>query len=188
MMMSTRHPLDFYLALDYPFQAIADPEGGYTILFPDLPGCLSVADDLAEIPAMAADAKRVWMESEYERGAEIPLPSQPEEYSGKFNLRLPKSLHRRLAEAAARDEVSLNQYVVGLLTEGITGASMLASLHELAAGQAATQRAVASLSTCVEEVRAAMATYTVERPAHERAERRTAERPHNVVLLGAVAA
>jgi hypothetical protein len=64
---------------------------------------------------MAEDARRLWIEGEYEDGAEIPEPSYPEEYSGKFNLRLPKSLHRQLAEAAEEDGVSLNQYVITLL-------------------------------------------------------------------------
>ncbi|AZK47286.1 toxin-antitoxin system HicB family antitoxin [Paenibacillus lentus] len=32
------------------------------------------------------------------------------EYSGKFNLRVPKSLHRHLSERAAAENASLNQY------------------------------------------------------------------------------
>ena len=55
-------------------------------------------------------------ETEYESGAEIPAPSHSPEYSGKFNLRIPKSLHARLAAAAQREGVSLNQYVVHLLS------------------------------------------------------------------------
>ena len=42
----------------------------------------------------------------------------PVEYSGKFNVRLPKSLHQALSESAERDGVSLNQYVVMLLARG----------------------------------------------------------------------
>ena len=57
-----------------------------------------------------------WIESEYESGAAIPLPSYPEEHSGRFNVRLPRSLHRELAESAQREGVSLNQYVVMLLS------------------------------------------------------------------------
>ncbi len=34
------------------------------------------------------------------------------EYSGKLMLRIPKDLHRDLAEAAKRNGVSLNQYAV----------------------------------------------------------------------------
>jgi antitoxin HicB len=51
----------------------------------------------------------------------IPPPSvQPTEaYSGKWQLRTPKLLHRRLAERAKREGVSLNTLAVTLLAEGL---------------------------------------------------------------------
>ena len=107
--------LEEYLALEYPFQVIASTDGGYVIRFPDLPGCVSQADDLAEIGGIAEEIRTLWIETEYEAGAAIPLPSYLEGYSGKFNLRLPQSLHRTLAESAAQEGVSLNQYVTTLL-------------------------------------------------------------------------
>jgi len=45
-----------------------------------------------------------------------PLPSSDNSYSGKLLVRMPKSLHRRLAETAEREGVSLNQYIVSLLS------------------------------------------------------------------------
>lgn len=186
--MDTRRSLADYLALEYPFHVVADPEGGYVVLYPDLPGCLTQVDDLADLPAMAAEARELWIETEYELGHEIPLPSYPEEYSGKFNLRLPKSLHRRLAEAAARDEVSLNQYVVGLLSEGVAAGAVLAELRAMAAAQEQMRAELASLATSVEEIHAAMATYTMEQPATGRLRKQSAASPSKVVYLGAVAA
>ena len=116
---ATRKPLEHYLELQYPFVVHADPDGGYVIVYPDLPGCLSQAETLDEIPVMAEDARTGWIETEYEEGRNIPEPSH-QDYSGKFNVRLPKSLHRALADAAAQDGVSLNQYVVMLLSSGNT--------------------------------------------------------------------
>ena len=116
---ANRKPLEHYLSLQYPFVVHADPDGGYVIVYPDLPGCLSQAETLEEIPAMAEDARIGWVETEYEEGRNIPEPSH-QEYSGKFNVRIPKSLHRSLADAAAQDGVSLNQYVVMLLSSGNT--------------------------------------------------------------------
>jgi len=110
-----RPSLTELLAREYPFSVVAEAEGGYTILFPDLPGCMSVVDSLAEAGPVAEEIKTLWIETAYERGMEIPPPSYPEEYSGKFNLRIPRSLHRRLAESAEREDVSLNQYVATLL-------------------------------------------------------------------------
>lgn len=112
-----RRSLEEYLSLGYPFKVIADPEGGYVIEFPDLPGCLTQVETAEEIGATAEDARRAWITVAYEEGIDIPLPSYPEEHSGKFNVRLPRSLHAALVAAAERDEVSLNTYVVRLLSE-----------------------------------------------------------------------
>jgi len=107
--------LEAALAREYPFNVIADPDGGYVIEFPDLPGCMTQIETLDEVGAMAEEIRTLWLETEYEAGDEIPAPSYPEEYSGRFVLRMPKSLHRTLAAAAARDGVSLNSYACGLL-------------------------------------------------------------------------
>ena len=126
-----RKPLEHYLDLQYPFVVQADPDGGYVIVYPDLPGCLSQAETLDEIPAMAEDARTGWIETEYEEGRNIPEPSH-QEYSGKFNVRIPKSLHRALADAAAQDGVSLNQYVVMLLSSGSAQMQLERQLKHLA--------------------------------------------------------
>jgi len=42
-----------------------------------------------------------------------------EGYSGKWQLRGPKSLHRRLGERAKREGVSLNTLAVTLLSQGL---------------------------------------------------------------------
>ncbi len=77
MSAATRRPLEEYLALQYPFRVIADPDGGYVIVFPDLPGCMTQVDSPDEIGPMAEDARRGWIETEYEAGEDIPLPSYP---------------------------------------------------------------------------------------------------------------
>jgi predicted HicB family RNase H-like nuclease len=125
-----RRSLDDYLKLEYTFNVIADPDGGYVIVYPDLPGCLSVADSMDEVGPMAEDARRGWLTVAYEHGMEIPLPSYPEEYSGKFNVRLPRSLHRKLAEAAEHDGVSLNTYVISLLERGTAQDDLVSRLEK----------------------------------------------------------
>lgn len=140
MTAPARQSLEEYLALGYPFSVIADPDGGYVINFPDLPGCMTQVESLDEIGPMAQEIRTLWIETEYEEGEDIPLPSYPEEYSGKFNLRLPRSLHRALVEAAEHEGVSLNQYVVEVVARGDAQArverrlealeAQLAALHE----------------------------------------------------------
>lgn len=46
-----------------------------------------------------------------EAGESIPDPIADRRFSGKFNVRIPESLHRELALAAAEEGVSLNRLV-----------------------------------------------------------------------------
>ena len=47
---------------------------------------------------------------------EPPVGPQQREYSGKFNVRVPKSLHAALASEAEAEGVSLNQLVVSYVS------------------------------------------------------------------------
>jgi antitoxin HicB len=110
--------------LDYPFQVrplTAEEGGGYLIEFPDLPGCLSDGETIEEAIANGADALRSWLATAQEFGDAIAPPSRPsdDDYSGRWNMRVPKSLHRRLAERAKAEGVSLNTLAVTLLAEGL---------------------------------------------------------------------
>lgn len=109
---------------EYPFAIrplSAEEGGGYLIEFPDLPGCMSDGETIEEAIANGQDAKGCWIGAMKEAGRPIPPPSaEPaESYSGKWQLRAPKSLHRRLAERAKREGVSLNALAVTLLAEGL---------------------------------------------------------------------
>lgn len=132
-MMGNKKPLEAYLAPQYSFNVVADPEGGYVVEYPDLPGCMTQVESLEEVAEAAEEIRSLWIETAYEGGQEIPLPTYPEEYSGKFNVRLPKSLHRALAEGARREGVSLNQYVVSLLARGDGQARVETMVKELKA-------------------------------------------------------
>lgn len=68
---------------------------------------------------MIQDAMRAWLETALEQGIEVPEPRPAEEYSGKFVARVPKSLHRELAETAAREGVSLNALVNAALAKAV---------------------------------------------------------------------
>ena len=48
---------------------------------------------------------------------DLPAPDSLEAYSGQFKLRLPRSLHRSLAEHSQREGISMNQYCVYLLAK-----------------------------------------------------------------------
>lgn len=112
-----RRPLSFYLEQEYPFTVTPDPEGGFAIAFPDLPGCMTQVSSSKEIGSAADEIRKLWLETAFEHGMDIPLPRDESAYSGKFVVRVPRRLHRQLAQSAERDEVSLNQYIVSLLAQ-----------------------------------------------------------------------
>jgi antitoxin HicB len=65
------------------------------------------------------DAKKGWLELSLEDGMEIPEAVGNDEYSGKFNIRMPKSLHAILVKKAKAENVSLSQYVNYQLARGV---------------------------------------------------------------------
>lgn len=72
--MDRRLPLSDYLAMAYEIEVIPDAEGGYTVLFPELPGCMTQVEASAGIPAAAQEIRTLWIETQYEDGFDIPLP------------------------------------------------------------------------------------------------------------------
>lgn len=116
----TNKNLDYYLGLPYKYTLIPAEEGGYIIEIPDLPGCISQAETAEEALTMIEDAKHGWLEIALEQGRDIPEPGRvAEEYSGKFSVRVPKSLHRQLSEQAKQENISLNQLILYHLSRGI---------------------------------------------------------------------
>ena len=109
-------PLSHYLDLDYPVTVQADPDGGFVAEIADLPGCITQAETIEEAWDLIEEARRLWLEVAHERGRDVPLPSSDARYSGRVLLRLPRSLHRRLAQRAEAEDTSLNQYIVYLLS------------------------------------------------------------------------
>ena len=110
--------LAYYMDLDYPVEVkrIKEEEGGgFFVSIPLLPGCMSDGESLDEAYANIQEAKEEWLSSMLERGMKIPEPVEQEEYSGKFIIRLPKTLDRALAQVSKREGVSLNQYVTNAL-------------------------------------------------------------------------
>lgn len=58
----------------YPACFYPAKEGGYTVVVPDLPGCVSEGDTLAEAIEMAVDAASGWILDEWEDGKTVPTP------------------------------------------------------------------------------------------------------------------
>ena len=110
--------IEEYLRLPYRLELIPDiDEGGFVASYPELPGCLTCGETVESAIANANDAKRAWLEAALADGLEIAEPDSLEAYSGQFKLRIPKSLHKTLAEHSKAEGISMNQYCLYLLTK-----------------------------------------------------------------------
>ena len=115
--------LTYYMGLSYRIEIIEDKEeGGYALRCPELRGCITCAETIEQGLAMIEDAKKCWFTACIEDGIPIPEPSDVDDYSGQFKLRLPKSLHKTLAERSRQEGISMNQYCLYLLSSGINTA------------------------------------------------------------------
>lgn len=62
----------------------AEPEGGFTVLVPSLPGCVSFGRDLSEAKEMIKDAIQGYVESM--RKHDEPIPSDEENFVSLVSL------------------------------------------------------------------------------------------------------
>lgn len=93
----------------------------------ELPHVLGVGDTYSEAYEMALEAIEGLREMAVDDGASFPEPAH-DSYagrSGRVSLRLPKSLHRQATEVAEDEDVSLNQFLVTVITEAVARRSAI---------------------------------------------------------------
>jgi predicted RNase H-like HicB family nuclease len=104
-----------YLELPYHIviQHLNDESGSYYFAtVQEFDGCMSDGDTYEEAITNIREAMELWIEGKLDGGFPVPQPADESQYSGKFVLRLPKTLHARLAREAEKEGVSLNQYAL----------------------------------------------------------------------------
>jgi predicted HicB family RNase H-like nuclease len=101
---------------------------------------MTQGDTFEELGEMIQDAMRMWIETALEDGVDIPEPRLEEEYSGKFIVRVPKSLHRELVATAEREGVSLNMYVATVLGKAVGDPSFSGSAEPFLYGLRTSKR------------------------------------------------
>lgn len=93
--------------LNLTYLAVLEPgeDGSYSISFPDLPGCFSYGDNLAEAQRMAEEAASLHVYGMERDGDEIPTPSLnlPRE-STDGNVVMPVTIHPDLYRAKRDNE------------------------------------------------------------------------------------
>jgi len=67
--------------LSYRILLRKEAEGGYTVIVPSLPGCVTYGDTIEEAIKMAKEAIELYIESLKEHGEEIPTEDATLEYT-----------------------------------------------------------------------------------------------------------
>jgi antitoxin HicB len=107
------------LARPYTRELIKNEDGTWFARIVEFPGCVTEGETAGEALENLEDAMAAWVEVKIEDGDSIPAPLNTDQYSGKFLMRVPKTLHRELARRADLEGVSLNQFALSALSRCI---------------------------------------------------------------------
>lgn len=96
---------------------VVDGESLFQATIKELPDIAEYGETYADAYELAVDSIKTTAAIFSEKGRAMPPALQvADDYSGRVTLRLPKSLHRRVAIDAEHEGVSLNQFIVGALS------------------------------------------------------------------------
>jgi antitoxin HicB len=113
-------PYNFF---DYHLKIYFDSgDKEYVAFIEEIPEVSTFGDTIEKAIQELKSVYEGWLEICQSDGYPVPEPIKLEDYSGKFVVRVPKSLHKRLTERAKADKVSLNQEVIYSLTKGLLAA------------------------------------------------------------------
>jgi predicted RNase H-like HicB family nuclease len=95
----------------------SEEDGGYIATVPELPGCSAFGETEEEALREVKVAQELWLKAARKEGRPVPKPVAQRRYSGRFALRMPPELHRRLDLEAKKQRVSMNQLLVSTLSD-----------------------------------------------------------------------
>jgi len=94
----------------------SEEDEGFIAIVPELNGLSAFGETYKEASEEMEIAIENFLKTLEDEKIPIPKPKKLEEYSGQTRLRMPKKLHRILTSDASNEGVSLNAYMVFLLT------------------------------------------------------------------------
>lgn len=101
----------------YTVEIFRDEDGDWLARLEEMPNISAFADSPEQALTELETAWELTKESYLANGEEIPIAPSRRKYSGQFNVRVDKRLHRALAIEAARSGISLNALVSKKLSE-----------------------------------------------------------------------
>lgn len=99
--------------------------------YPELKYCSGSGKTQLEALKMAEDEKDFYLEALKAIGEESPICDKSNNYSGKFTVRVSKSLHEKAVMKAQEEGVSLNSLVAEALAERVYNNAGICAVKEL---------------------------------------------------------
>lgn len=128
----------------YSMQLIwSDEDQEYVASIPEFPHLKALAQTPEEAVREAQVVAGLFLEDMAECDEEPPEPKVLSGFSGEIRVRMPRTLHQKLAGWAAVENVSLNTLIVTLLAEGIGARGELPAI-EVRARRPHTRRVMRS--------------------------------------------
>jgi len=95
----------------------SDEDNGFIATIPGIQGLSAFGKTREEALSELIIASEAYFESLKKAGRQLPIVEKVIPFSGQIRLRMPKSLHADLSDRAKDEGVSLNTYIVTLLSE-----------------------------------------------------------------------
>ena len=95
----------------------SDEDKGFIATIPGINALSAFGSTREQALSELNTAAEVYFEALEEAGKPLPIPEKVIPFSGQLRLRMPKSLHASLSSGAESEGVSLNTYIVSLLSE-----------------------------------------------------------------------
>jgi len=97
----------------------SEDDAGYIAICPEFPGLSAFGNSPEEAVGEAKIALGLFIETYREENKPLPEPNVTKEFSGQIRIRLPKSLHQRLAIQAEEEGTSINTLMIQYISEGL---------------------------------------------------------------------
>lgn len=109
----------------------SDEDNGFIAIIPGIKAISAFGAEREKALAELKIAAEAYFKALEEAGKPSPLPEKIVTYSGQLRLRMPKSLHTALSNEAEDEGISLNTYIVALLSERHFGRKLLNKIESI---------------------------------------------------------
>ncbi len=102
---------------DYNFKVYKDEFNDWVCEYNDIPGLIGVGSTVEEAITEAKVFLDLHLDTLDQENAEYPSKSSLNNHSGRITVRVSKSTHRRVAQFAENENISINQFITDAIHE-----------------------------------------------------------------------